>query len=175
MPTNYSLVPTGPGSYTEWAGLSGAPTHWQAVQSASDSSKVFSSILGARDSYVVSVPSLGGMDRIDQVTVRGWIAWGGSPVSGNCASVAFVRVGGVDYDIGTWSVPQFDPDDPTIPGPVTLMPDIILPEPLLLRGSPFELGVRRTTSRRMDLHAIAGTASVVLANEAVTLVGGFRN
>lgn len=175
MPTQYALLPTGPGGYTEWLGLSGAPTHWQAVQSSVDTSKVFSSVQGARDSFSVSVPVLGGMDRIEQVTVRGWIAWGGSPVPGNCAAVPFIRVGGVDYDIGSWSVPQFDPDDPTIPGPVTLMPDIIIPSPVLLRGSGFEIGVRRSTSRRMDLHAIAGSASVVLASEAVTFVGGFRS
>ncbi len=156
-----ALTPSGPGAYTEWTFLVGAPTHWEAAVSDSDMSFVGSATQGQRDSYrVTPQEELKPEDTVLSFDLICWLQWRGSALSGNALVMVFHRIGSVETDDTEFSLPQAE-EDPQVRGPVVQMAPIHLDLAVgNFIASPLEFGVRHINSRGVNLHAIRAMLSI---------------
>jgi hypothetical protein len=93
-----ALLPAGPGTYTEWDGLTGAATHWQAVNQATpddDTSYVSDTLAipGHRDTYAMASLPAGLSGTVPGVQV---VTYARKDDAGVRTIAALVRSGGAD-------------------------------------------------------------------------------
>ena len=169
------LLPFGPGAYTEWATLYGAPTHWEAVLIETDVAYVQSGTFGARDSFRIWVPSdLRAEDVILFLALRHWMSWPWNITGIPARSIPFYRVRGVNHDLPDCAVYPFDPGDPTAPGPVIEMGPLAISglSPLDLRDGAIEVGMRRSNNQKVRLHSIRGHLELGAYSDRIAFAGG---
>jgi hypothetical protein len=171
------MQPIGAGQYTQWTTVEGAPFHWIAVSQTwtpSDTSRIRSAVTGQRDSFRVSSAfAVRPDDRLVSLVVRAWLQWFGGALSGNANTMAFYRWGGIDVDIATWSVPQADPFDPTVQGPVIQMPDLPITglNATTLKDTTFQIGLRRTNARALACYSYQAEAVIQPFSDRATMAG----